>query len=220
MISKLAGANRDRHESTDADWFNAKLGQCLAQGIYALVSRLSVETHLHHVHELATLCPTMPQPLTSNAIHQALTQVGEPTCRRCKYSLRGLAPNGSCPECGEAYHSNVIGWDLTAGQLHRYVDSKADMNCKPCGYSLIGLATQGRCPECGVKFKTGNVDWATFSQLVAGDLAMAPEQIKTDTFIIAQMASVYQRQIQAEIDSLPHHREQTDDENQEDQNKR
>jgi hypothetical protein len=37
--------------------------------------------------------------------------VADVPCLRCGYNLRGLAPDGQCPECGHLVHMSVLAWD-------------------------------------------------------------------------------------------------------------
>jgi Zn finger protein HypA/HybF involved in hydrogenase expression len=64
-------------------------------------------------------------------------------CRKCGRNLRGMLPEGPCPECGQS----------VAHALSETLDVEwrvqSDVACLKCGYNLRTLELDGKCPECG-----------------------------------------------------------------------
>ena len=64
-------------------------------------------------------------------------------CRKCGRNLRGMLPEGACPECGLS----------VAHSLSETLDGEGrvqtDVACLKCGYNLRSLTLDGKCPECG-----------------------------------------------------------------------
>ena len=42
-------------------------------------------------------------PAMETRVHKLFTRASEPACPTCAFSLKGLAEQGNCPECGNAY---------------------------------------------------------------------------------------------------------------------
>ena len=69
-------------------------------------------------------------PLDANKKIRILSQISDPTCQGCGYSLRGLSVPGSCPECGLSYDKDILsapirvprlGWALLFVPLLAYI---------------------------------------------------------------------------------------------------
>lgn len=65
-------------------------------------------------------------------------------CAGCGYSLRGLAIDGHCPECGMP---NRFG--LAFPYLQDFTSLDREFPCLCCEYNLRGLSVAANCPECG-----------------------------------------------------------------------
>ncbi len=68
-------------------------------------------------------------------------------CTTCGYDLRGLAPEGRCPECGSAFS-----WSQSVsrrvGKPELPVDAAPGVTCVRCGMLLSGCSSHTHCPRC------------------------------------------------------------------------
>ena len=53
----------------------------------------------------------MPTATTTTTPPPSPQLIDDVPCLRCRYNLRGLAPDGQCPECGHLVHVSVLAWD-------------------------------------------------------------------------------------------------------------
>lgn len=56
-------------------------------------------------------------PLDANKKIRLLSQISDPTCQGCGYSLRGLSVPGLCPECGLSYDKDVLSAPIRVPRL-------------------------------------------------------------------------------------------------------
>jgi len=90
-------------------------------------------------------------------------------CRRCGYNLRGLRPEGRCPECGAAIGLSCY------GDLLRFADPKwVETLARGATLVLWGtvVAVLGGLMVVGVALITGNRPLAVFLGLIGGVVAL------------------------------------------------
>lgn len=83
-----------------------------------------------------------------------------PACPACKYSLRGLASEGLCPECGLRYTPLTVVWIVDPGQRQRDRASILIIAAPLVLGTLFGAARAA--------------PWGLFAMVVGGAMALLP----------------------------------------------
>jgi rubrerythrin len=108
-ITRISSANVGRHEEARQEALEAVLADRMRRRRHALVMRLrrmAVRGGADDLLRLAT--GDEPWAMTVLEIHRLLTQDTVLTCAACRYSLKGLMAEGTCPECGTKYRTGDV----------------------------------------------------------------------------------------------------------------
>ena len=140
-LGRLADANRQRHgvASVERDRVKAALDSERRQRlILDPMRRLGL---LIEARDFDRLCGTRrPPDFTLAELYDCLmSNQASAACRQCTYSLRGLPPQGRCPECGSEYQLFALALDALAQLLQKASPSGRSLTPKDPVLAGLGL---------------------------------------------------------------------------------
>ena len=108
-IARLHAVNGERHEMGDHERAEARIQTQLKARAERLVFRLTHGTQLQPLR----LPSIVDAPLLAGELWDRVAM--QMRCQGCGYDLRGLAPSGTCPECGHRFSHGATTWEQFRG---------------------------------------------------------------------------------------------------------